>query len=98
MVGVTKVNFIKFLESLEVASKNQKQQLDEIIVRLKKPDIEITSDQHRQLSLFITALFCGAKWPNLPMTDKNRDVIENYSTKNITKLETKPAAKPGKKK
>lgn len=98
MVGVTKVNFIKFLESLEVASKNQKQQLDEIIARLKKPDIEMTSDQHRQLSLFITALFCGAKWPNLPMTDNNRNKIENYSAKHINKIEPKPAAKPGKKK
>lgn len=98
MVSVTKVNFIKFLESLETASKGQKLQLDKIIARLKKPDIEITSDQHRQLSLFITALFCGAKWPNLPMTDKNREKIESYSAKNITKLEPKPAVKPGKKK
>lgn len=88
-----KVNFIKFLSSLEGTPK-ARQRLDRIIKRIKEPDIVITEEAEDKVfvSLIITTLFCGVDLPTFPMTNQNKKRAEDYSAKNLREQARKTAS------
>ena len=89
MVNAFKVNFIKFLSSLQGLPKDQQQQFDRIIARLKQPDIAISKEDERMASVLIAALFCGVNVPNFPMSDDNKTLVASYSKNHLTAPKTK---------
>ncbi|HTM63387.1 MAG TPA: hypothetical protein VL360_02655 [Gammaproteobacteria bacterium] len=93
-----KVNLIKLIRSLKGLPASQQKQLDRIVARMKEPDITITKDDVRMVSVLIGALFCGIHLPNFPMTNENKKLVESYSDKHLKEHKIKSTPTKSRKK
>jgi len=93
-----KVHLIKFICSLKGLPASQQKQLDRIVARMKEPDVVITKDDVRMVSVLIGALFCGINLPNFPMTKENKKIVETYSDQHLREHKVKPTPTKSRKK